>query len=78
MNKEKWLETARYAANYIWGYEALIDDHEDLFESLREFGDDPYDAVEKVGGKYDLTRVDEWMMELTPRTKTRFYAQWTN
>lgn len=75
MTLEKWLEIAKMAAEYQWGYADLLKDHPTRFAALYGIKMDPYTAAEEVGEKYDLMRVDSWNMEPVQRTKERFYAQ---
>jgi len=53
-----WMKEARRYALHIYCYEELVDDHQETFEALRDAGVDCYDAVEQIGEKYDLDRVD--------------------
>lgn len=60
MTLEPWLALCRRYAKHRYCYEELVDDCMDLFLSLYSAGEHVQDAVDYVGGKYDLTTTDQW------------------
>jgi hypothetical protein len=54
MRPELWWKEARRAARWWWSYEELVDDAKADLDHLREQGEDPYEAVKRIGKELDL------------------------
>lgn len=57
---ETWLEEARAAAEKLWRYAGLIDDHIERAEASFKEGENPYEFASWLGEKYDLIPAPTW------------------
>ncbi|WP_306049231.1 hypothetical protein [Oceaniradius stylonematis] len=54
----RWLGDARQAAQKLWAYADLIDDHSEKAEVAFDRGEDPQAFADWLGEKYDLAPAD--------------------
>jgi hypothetical protein len=60
LSRDDWKARARAAADRLWGYADLIDDHSDKAALAYGNNEDPAEFAKWLGEKYGLTPAAEW------------------